>query len=411
MPQENNQRLFWLIRPDQMGKDILRGATNHYNGFLVDATLAPHICNFVKDTRKPFIVNPMLYVFSLPTEMLLNHETGKIRNCYQRMAQYYGQVFQKKLGKNPLTPLDYNSIDIDQTTENILHFQDQKCSGQLELSDIDPILQKKYQTDIKTTFLGKSNLEPNFYLAPYFCCDQEGWYDLSLKFTKSAIKVTNGHRLVYAVIFLLAKTLRDTTRLDMIINDYSELNVGGYIIWINNLRYADASLGQLLGLKYLITKLSQTKKPIINLYGGYFSATLNHFGLSGFASGLAKSEGKHAFRPFIPNKEFKRPKPNYYIYKVHQAVDVSKAEKVLKEYHALQCSCKVCRRLTDNFSQMVEPVNAYSHFMNIRHKEFKTVSAGLNTVIKDLKETISELGDNSPFKTESLKRWKQALED
>lgn len=415
MVDKDKQKPLWLVRPEGTDKRVLLAAANRYDAFLVDATLPDFVCNIVRNTRKPFIVNPMLHVFSRQPEMLLKPETGEVKIYYQIMAREYGKVFQEKLGKESLTILDYRSMDMEKVSENILHFQDQKCSGQLDIFDMDQALVDKYQIDSGAILSKKSNLEPSFYLAPYLCHQEEddGWYDLSLKFAQSAIKVAKKHK-IYAVIFLLPKELDDNLKIDKIVNDYAGLDVGGYILWVNDLSQTRASVNQLIGFKYLVTCLRQTKKPVINLYGGYFSGALKHFGLTGFASGLARSEVKHAFKPFFPVKKFIR-QPNYYIYKAHRPVNIPTAEKILTECPSMRCSCAACDGPKSNSNKMAEPNNASSHFVNVRCKEVATVSAGLNTVVKDLNDTIGELNHSKlPEVKDSksiLTKWKQALEE
>ena len=73
-------------------------------------------------------------------------------------------------------------------------------------------------------------------------------------------------------------------------NDYINLDVDGFLVWIASFEEANEPVSLLQGMKNLFQILSSSGKDVINLHGGYYSILLRHFGLKGFASGICNKD-------------------------------------------------------------------------------------------------------------------------
>jgi hypothetical protein len=329
-------------------KYILEIARQDYDGILVTAnmieTFSSSVPSFIRGLGKPFVIDPMVYAFIQPIKYIMAPKDSKIKRSFTEISDKYGSIVQREIGKRPISWQDLQSDpgNVEELTRNILNYQLQRLKRPPSFAD--------YYSDFELLL---PQVEPEVLIPPYFYFKdtQDPWYTVSLQFAREASAV--------------------------IVRDYTSDSYDGFFIWVNDFKEENASFNQLEGLVKLVAALSSFRKPVIKLYGGYFSALLRHTGLTGFSFGLGYGSSKNVF---AYSRAGGALKPLYYVPELHRFLSLTKAEDLLKRYPSLICDCPTCKAVIDsnpvNFSSMWDARRAAQHFLNVRLKELHDLSQG-----------------------------------
>lgn len=391
-----------------------------YYGISVSAHILAYtptsVVQILNETRKPFFVDPMTFVFARDLENI--SKNGKIKRSYFKLIEEYGDPFSQcatdehSVG-NQLIPSQFKDANgeldisaINRICKRILNCQSEKC---VVTTDFD-----KYKRILKKGSVPIS-VSPIFLVAPYFFADQYGgeWYNISLQFAKEA-RSLKGDAQLYPVICISNDILLNEAQILKVVNDYEGFD--GYLIWIDDLDEDNVSPPELKNLKTLISNLASYGKPVYSLYGGYLCDLLRKFGLSGYSSGICYGErrsvdvkgGGAGNRFYIPTAHLKISDDQANLF-----FSLSEKNKVL------MCTCPTCsdisnklpsgldsKQYADNFFALMDFLDFRRHFVNVKYQENNELDNMNNRQIRAmLDENIQAIAqaDNIPGTPSELK--------
>lgn len=411
---EENKSPLMFNRPRIADKRILEGALGLYQGLHVGANLPQFMTDFVRNLGMPFIVDPMVYIFTLRPKQLLDRKKGTLRPSINNMGNQYGSLCQQSAGKKAITPTDFlsDSKGLESITASVLRYQKSKFSGQLQ------IFNSYYD---KYAFLDDGNphptgvaSSPEVLVPPYFPFKKPGdqWYSITLECAKLVLSLKEQNDRIFPVILLDSGILKNSGEVNQIIDEFGSQRFDGFFPWINDFKEENEKLEKLKGLLRLVKGLASDNRLVFKLFGGYFSALLFAYGLKGFSCGLGYGSDKNVFKFDAGGG---KTVPKFYIPKLHHSLELGDAERLLRAYPSLQCHCKVCRGVyannMDDFTEMRQRGRCESHFLNIRRNELKEIGEkGFGRVFSEMENAIKEFDRELLVNVESLKLWCKALE-
>jgi len=417
-----------FYRYDFAVTQVFDDLSSKYYGITISAHILAYtptsVVQILNETRKPFFVDPMTFVFARDLDNISRN--GKIKRSYFKLIEEYGEPFSQcatdnQLIGNQLIPSQFkdgngelNSSLIREICKKILGFQPEKCRVMTNFNKYKRILKK-----------GKKphSVSPIFLVAPYFFANRYGdeWYKISLQFAKEA-RSLKGDSQLYPVICISNDILWDEAQIFDIVNDYKGFD--GYLIWIDNLDEKTFTPPELKNLKKLISSLASHGKPVYSLYGGYLCDLLRKFGLSGYSSGICYGE-----RRSVDTKGGGAGN-RFYIPTVHLKISEDQANlffSLSKKNKALMCSCSTCSDIAknlpsglnagqyaDNFFALMEFLDFRRHFVNVKYQENNELDNMNKTQIRAMLEgniqTMNDVdtisGTPSELRTRHLRFWR-----
>jgi hypothetical protein len=243
----------------------------------------------------------------------------------------------------PVTEKDFSSSkDIAQLAERVITFQEKFLVDSIPEEDL------KYFTEHPSDIL-----RPCFFIAPYFYMQSstiDRWLKINQDLITESKKVSKKNE-VYAEIVIDRGILEKQDELSRISDAYLKLDkCDGYLLWISDLSEHDSSLSTLRGLKELVKALALSDKPIINLFGGYYSLLLTKFGLSGVCHGPGYGEE----RDVIPVGGG-LPTSKFYLTPIHQRLLYRYVELMVRtpvwptanDFYKEVCAGPTCKAILD----------------------------------------------------------------
>jgi hypothetical protein len=261
------------------------------------------------------------------------------------------------------------------------------------------------------------------------------WLGVNLLLARLARQVA-GPRCAYAVLQIHGPLLTQPEQLKAIARAYAELPMDGFLLWIGGLREKDISVEEVRSLRMIVETLSAERtRPVINMYGGYLSALMFAWGMSGFSH---RHDGGES-RKFTPVGGG-RIDTRFYIPALHRHYSIDDVEGYLKrmvietpeQYFERICTCVMCRKVMEEgfhgFSANLAARTlrkgwpqalawserlATSHFMLTRYQEVQRVeSTTTDLLIEELTRDATAYRDPyflSPVATDHLLVWAQGL--
>jgi len=391
-------------------KDILKTARQAYDGILVAANLIEtfdsSVPSFIRGLEKPFVIDPMVYAFVQPIKYIMTPKDSKIKRSFIEISDKYGSIVQREIGKRPISWQDLQSDprNVEELTRNVLNYQLQRLKRPPSFAN--------YYKDFELLL---PQVEPEVLIPPYFYFKdtQDPWYTVSLQFAREASDVKQQGWKIFPVILIPPQLLEKQHEFEIIVRDYTSDSYDGFFIWVNDFKEENASFNQLEGLVKLVAALSSFRKPVIKLYGGYFSALLSHIGLTGFSFGLGYGSSKNAF---AYSRAGGALKPLYYVSELHRFLNLTKAEALLRRYPRLICDCPTCKAVISsnlvNFSGMWDANRAAQHFLNVRLKELNDLSQGeIVSPLTYLQQSIQNFDQQllAGVNIDNLRKWHRIL--
>ena len=319
---------------------------------------------------KKYIIDPLTHAYGHnPRYIMSVNKDGEsaIKSSLASLAEVYGSPISTAVSNiKQVFPNELSSTRAkEQLAKNVIDFQENCLSNAIDESD------KKYlPPDID------SQLKPEFLIAPYFYMKSttiDDWLMLNKELIVASKKIAEKKKL-YAEIVIDRGILENDLELNKIANCYLTLNeCDGYLLWISDFSEHQSSLSTLVGFRNFVKKLAQVNKPIINLYGGYFSLLLTRSGLTGVCHGPGYGED----RDVIPVGGG-MPVSKYYLNPVHQRLlfrDVlfmvkEGAWKSVDDFYSDVCSGSICR---DVISNDLENINKFGE-ENVRENKGRVYS-------------------------------------
>lgn len=354
-------------------KDIITEFPNDL-GLVLPANLLLYygksIAQYIKNTSKSYFIDPMTYVFTHPKNMLKADENNelekdesndyKLKKSYENLVKSYGsQLFDLFRSNIPLSPSYFDdSNNLKNFIENNVEYQ--KNALKKNYSKIS-----KYEIMLGLSGSGTISLEPEFITAPYFYFNSfsDPWYAINIKLSRMTKSVVSDKKM-FSVLCFNKSLLFDSSLADRISKDFNESD--GFLLYISDLDETSEVVPTLKNLKLFIGSLYVlTKKPIINLYGTFFSVLLNYSGLYGVSSGMCILQQRDA------TKEYPRSWApiRFYIPSTHNKIAEDDLITIyLEKFEPTEeCSCSFCLKI----SKMKESLPPREYVSYIA-KQFKT---------------------------------------
>lgn len=413
----NAGRSLIFLRLQLAEKKVLVAGSNLgvYHGLHVSALLPTSVDQLVRDLGKPFVLDPMSYIFALPRRSLLGETQEGLKPSIRALSERHAPSIGEIVARRSLEPSDLIDAPslVTEIAQNVLDYQRTRFLGQPRLFNV---YYEKYALweDDELQEPVPSSMVPVVLIPPYFYFNQVGdpWYQVSLHFAEKSLELRQPGESIWPVLLIPSRCLANSNEMVRIVGDYGSRGFDGIFVWINDFsEEREHSIDKHEGLVWFVSQLGLAGKPVFKLFGGYFSVLLYPLGLLGFSCGLGYGSSKNAF---AYGKGRGPVQPNYYIPRLHRAVSLKSAEQLLRSYPSLRCSCKICVGTfgtdMDRFAQMRKHGLCQSHFLNVRHQELKKITErGLERVSAELEDTMAEFSSTRMVDIGHLEVWNRAL--
>jgi hypothetical protein len=331
------------------------------NANLVEGTPAACLSLIEKLSDKPYVIDPVSHAFALPVSYIqstkINRRTGEeevsTKRTFQKLAERYGEPFTNAVGDDPrpLTPEDFTNALIRQ-----------HAVGRILTYEKDRLMEEQPQSGPLRAAAG--DVRPKVLIIPYFFIDSaRAWHSTNIDMINDAVALEM-ELPTYAVVLIDRAILQDSGTLKNIAQDYCDTKADGYFIWVSDQTEHEMGIQEVKSFIQFVKMLCSDGRPIYNMYGGYLSALLSAFGMTGFCHGAGYGEHRNV----VPVLGGGVPPAKYYFPPLHQIFVFTEAQTILatlstEEYYNNICNCPVCHDVIgDNFQ---------SNFQQYGETEFK----------------------------------------
>lgn len=377
-------------------KELFRKCAGSLHGLAISAqmlaytesTIYATLMAAVQEGRElPFFIDPMTYVFARRIDNL--RVDGKIKKSFKLLMAEYGPTIEACANKGELRIDQFidpygkvNDSVIQEIVSRVLDFQRNKLNAFTAKSSIP-----KYAKILKKA-PPTAPLLPSFLVAPYFYWGSRNdpYYKINLALSRAANSSKKEMQL-FAVLCFSKELLLDENALAQVVKDYEGFD--GYLLWVSGLDEESTPHSYILGLRSLVTKLSEYHKPIYSLYGGYLMLILSKFGLSGFSTGICYGTDRDVDAPVASGGFQER----YYLPMIHRKrmeTNLRLSLSVSANNAGLLCDCDLCdsikkklanslpmpaKNYVDQFFDVLQSTkNGFrEHFVKARYKELLTI--------------------------------------
>ena len=323
-----------------------------YKGVIINANMVAHapagMAEFLleRTDTAAFIIDPLTHAFQHDPNFIMSEKDGTkiVKSSINQLAEEYESPFIDTVGKRPITPNDFDNINQRKNMVfKCINFQREKLQSSRSIAEIGKYLSKSQQ-----------ELKPFALISPYFYLTEthyKEWIDLMKKCLLDTLELKTEKEKVFVALVISQGVLGEEKILDKLVSKFSDTNVDGFLIWVDNFDEQSASIKELKNFIYLCRKLKNKSNEIINLHGGYFSiltaGKLGDAALSGVAHGPEFGE----YRSVIPVGGGV-PIAKYYIPKLYSRTKYRDAVNILKTLGWLKdtstfyknvCSCEICK--------------------------------------------------------------------
>jgi hypothetical protein len=269
--------------------------------------------------------------------------------------------------------------------------------------------------------------EPDFLVAPYFYFQNtsDPWFGIS----KTALMLAKGlcpEKAVYCALCFEKHLLFDDNALGEI--SMAFLKADGYLLLVSDFDEQKESATLLGKFKSFVSLLASQGKPVINLYGQYFSMLLNGK-LSGVSFGLCVNESRDVTRATQAGRITIR----FYQRTLHTKLREPQArEFIVKHIMSAGCGCGFCNDMRNLMSVNTSAkarlsaigyvftndrgtllADVIEHFLKNRFEELTFVSSNSNDVLMSSLQAdamnASTNGYDMIVDIDHLKRWAVSL--
>ncbi len=377
-----------LLRPRGQDSQVLIRGNRLFQGYHVRAALPGGITSVVRESGKPWLVDPETYVFAQPHRRLLDFrkEPPVVRSSAAALACAYGAPFSNVVGQRSLSPEDFEEEGFArEAVERVLNYQRAKFAGQLGL--LNPYYEKYRIWDDDEGEV-RAPPSPRVLVPPYFYFKSldDPWLAVNVNLARYALAARKHAELVYPIVLFSPRLLSAQGVVAGIVRRYLSEKFDGYLLWPNDFKEDEQPPERLKGLARLVQDLADSGQRVSKLYGGFFTALLGRTGLRGFSCGLGYGTSKNAFA-YGGGKLPQR----YYIPRLHRAFEFGEALGIIEANPDLRCGCRVCAevfgRKLEHFDQMRENGRCEYHFLTVRDAELHRVAqATAAEIARELRE-------------------------
>jgi len=270
------------------------------DGIVVPAHLIAYyevsFSQFLKETRLPFLIDPVTYVWDIPLDCITN-DNGELKKSYSKFVEKLDCSVGNILGKTYLHQSEFSSEEFNNFIDKVIRFEllDFSSKKPQRLNSIQLLRQRIKLVEGESTVAEEEHKksEPYGLIPPYFFFRKVT--DDAYSKTLYAAEYTKAHygkgRKVFPCLCMSRSLLQDKHQLSQILTDFRDFE--GIIYWISSFEESTASIEELETLTEFVSKLSSQGKEVMNLYGGFFSLALQHVGLSKMSCGICYSSSRN----------------------------------------------------------------------------------------------------------------------
>jgi len=382
-----------------------------------------------------FFVDPRTEVFGIDLNNI--KKENDFRVSFQKLIDHFdrssnSKYFSTKLKQGKLSPNDFilskkpkkwNTKLINVLINGTLSLQNNilnldTSSNKRSIKKYLKILQELENEDEEISGV-EHIVAPYFYFPNTF----SPWFEINVKLLNTMANKAKDTD-VYCLLCFDSEVLGNNEEIQKIIKNYKQAK--GFLLWINNFYEIKMEANNLKNYINFIKELKKAGKPIINLYGGFYTLLLTKYlKIDGYSRGIGIGEGRDVETPATgggtPNR--------YYLQLVHYFMVEEVAVKVLGRNPDLRCKCDICSPLFTEIIKKIKPPNDQSlalefinrlapqkfkaHFMHSHNSEIKKVSEEEYDPKIELKKEIQSTNTKRlselDVRTIHLDRWLRSL--
>ena len=387
---------------------------------------------FLRLTGKKFFIDPITYVFVYGSRSMkkeVEEEIGGVpvtkevfKKSYEKLLENFDPSLRAQILAGKLSPSFFDNRN------NLRDFVNSNLEYQQDFFIKKPYVMTKYEKMLKIR-VRETHLRPEFFVVPYFYfgTTSDQWYEVCKSIADYSKKVKSNLKKFFILCFDKS-LLASKSSISNMVEDFAGFD--GYGILVSDFNEIQVDLHDLRRLKRFVSDLSREyQKPIINLYGTYFSALLSYFGLNGFSSGLCINDSKNATKAYVTGRMNLR----LYLPSLHWFIPEADMKTYFVDHHFIdECKCPFCVEMYRMLGHLehktakikvVETIlrdrkfvinGCFEHFLFQRTKEIEFVSThDRDTVAKGLEEDIERCkSEMYPIKFHSIKhlnQWREVI--
>lgn len=346
------------------------------NANLVEGTPAASLSLVEALDDKPYLIDPISYAFALPVAYLqsskINKKTGletvSTKRTFQKLAERFGEPFTETVGNRPLVPTDFSDGAVRvEAVNRILAYQRQRLEEE--------------QPDSGPLRIPGESIQPKGLIIPYFITNQSlTWHPTNIRMINDAVAQKTDLPL-YAMLLIDRTLLQDQETSLKAVQAYCATKADGFFIWISDQIEQSMGRQEVSNFVKFVQKLCSEGRPTYNMYGGYLSALLSKFGLTG----LCHSVGYGEHRNVIPVVGGGVPQAKYYFPPLHQAFMFADIQTVIaniphEKYYSDVCNCPICHSVINTDFQ--------SNFQKYGEIELKGIGKAGQTIFGQTANSI-----------------------
>jgi hypothetical protein len=320
---------------------------NTYEGVILNANMVAHapagIAAFLQEKRagNKYLIDPMTHAFQHSPSAVIN-EDGEPKSSIKALADHYGEPLSKMVGIEPLLPMHLTDPVLESLVLNCVRFQREYLP------------QAMAKTNAAKYLLEEALIMPHAVVAPYFYLTEatlDGWLGCCVRAAVQTKNVVKDASRVFAYLVISQGVLVDPESRGQILEAFSDCNVDGFLLWVDDLDEQVAGKQELLGLLKLSQGLRQDgRREVINVHGGYFSVLASGAAGDHAMSGVAHGPEFGEYRSVVPVGGG-IPIARYYIPRLHARVRYREAARMFKaqqwletasKFHENVCGCDEC---------------------------------------------------------------------
>ncbi|UCE60357.1 MAG: hypothetical protein JSU63_01140 [Phycisphaerales bacterium] len=366
--------------------------------------------------EKPYIIDPMTFVFQNAKEAHLN-DVGGMRSSIEKLCGAYHDKLAERI--MTLGPDGFMAPDVfsesDEFCEKVAGFQAEQVGKASAMSGASKYL-KRYGTTQVTA--------PRAVIPPYFRFSSVGdeWYPLSL--TCATLTRQMGGDIEVAPVICCATSALNDTDIKTIVGDYAEF--GRVFLWIDGYVQTSVTSSNITRVRSLIKGLSAAGVESEALYGGYLLIMSFLDGMSALSHGILYTQ--HKSTDLVPGSG--GAPERYYIPAIHEFRSLSQTDQIIHQHQELICDCPVCEEVLGGDPDKIilfgdDPDLLRRHFLHCRRREADGITTSspeaeakrLRQVFKKYHDSFRTLPNPDAFVSSSkmqgleyLNEWADAFE-
>ncbi len=321
-----------------------------YDGVVINANMAAHapagLAAFLieRTAGVKYVIDPLTHAFQHNRDAILNKE-GEPRSSIKRLADWYGEPVASRVGRMPVSPGHFEDDGLLRDfVQRCLDFQASQLKRQMEESKAAKYLD------------GDEEFHPYALIAPYFYLTEstlDEWLPQNVRAAKLACDLNDrSHSRRFASVVVSQGVVTSGTSREKLIRAYADIDLDGFLLWVDALDEQHASSAELRGLVEVARGLrKQDTREVINLHGGYFSILAGGALGEGAMSGVAHGPEFGEHREVVPVGGG-IPIARYYIPDLHLRVRYRDALRMFSsagwlasaaQFHKQVCDCDKCK--------------------------------------------------------------------